>query len=138
MHVQPYLDYNGRCQEALNFYQSAIGAEIVVQIPFKDAPDKEMVPPGAEDKVMHSELRIGSTVIMASDGRCQGEPTQPSGISLCLQVGTPDDARSKFEGLSQGGKIDMPLEKTFWSPLFGCVTDRFGVSWMVMVEEQAA
>ena len=135
MQVQPYLFFGGRCEEALEFYQSALGAKVEMLLRFKDSPeppDPAMVPPGSEDKVMHASLRVSETTVMASDGRCQGQPSF-SGFSLSLTA--PDEAAAErlFTALGDGGQVQMPLTKTFFSPRFGMVADRFGVSWMVVV-----
>ena len=135
MRVEPYLFFDGRCEEAIEFYRKALGAEVTMLMRFKDSPEPPapgMCPPGSENKVMHANLRIGDTQMMASDGRCQGRPTF-QGFSLSLTV--PDDAEAerRFAALSDGGKVQMPLAKTFFSSRFGMVADRFGVSWMVIV-----
>jgi len=135
MLVQSYLNFDGRCEEALEFYKGALGAEITMLMRFKDSPEPcedGMVPPGAEDKVMHSSFRIGDTTVMASDGRCGGRPSF-QGTSLALTV--PDDAEAKrrFAALAEGGQVQVPLTKTFFSSNFGIVADRFGVPWMIVV-----
>jgi len=135
MQVQPYLFFDGRCEEAVEFYRSALGAEVIVLMRFKDSPEPHqpgMVPPGAENKVMHATFRIGDAAVMASDGRCQGRPSF-EGFSLSITV--PDEARADklFAALADGGEVQMPLTKTFWSLRFGMVADRFGVSWMINV-----
>jgi PhnB protein len=135
MLVQSYLNFDGRCEEALEFYKGALGAEITMLMRFKDSPEPcedGMVPPGAEDKVMHSSFRIGDTTVMASDGRCGGRPSF-QGTSLALTV--PDDAEAKrrFAALAEGGQVQVPLTKTFFSSSFGIVADRFGVPWMIVV-----
>ena len=136
MLVQPYLFFEGRCAEAIEFYRRALDAEVTTLVRYKDSPDPPppgMLPPGSEDKVMHSSLRIGETTVMASDGRCQGEPDF-RGFSLSITVAEEGRARTLFAALAEGGEIQMPLERTFWSPCFGMVTDRFGVGWMINVK----
>ncbi len=130
--VQPYLVFNGRCEEAIEFYRKALSAEVTMLLRFKDAPDPSMCPPGSENKVMHANISIGETVILASDGRCTGQ-TGFSGFSLSLTVKSVADADRFFAALSDGGQVQMPQAKTFFSPSFGMVADRFGVSWMVYV-----
>jgi PhnB protein len=135
MHVQPYLFFDGRCEEALEFYKATLGAEVVMLMRFRDSPDPlppGMVPPGSEGKVMHASLRVGDTEVLASDGRCLGRPSF-QGFSLSLTV--PDEAAADrlFAALADGGQVQMPLGKTFFSPRFGMVADRFGVGWMVIV-----
>ncbi|HTI72190.1 MAG TPA: VOC family protein [Candidatus Limnocylindria bacterium] len=133
--VQAYLNFDGRCDEALEFYKSAIGAEVINLLRFKDSPqpcDPSMVPPSSAEKVMHCSFRIGQTNLMASDCNCQGN-AKFQGISLTLSVPTEADADRAFAALGDGGQVQMPLTKTFFSPKFGMVADRFGVSWMVIV-----
>lgn len=134
MQVQPYLFFEGRCDEALEFYRRTLGAEVTMRMRFKEGPPSQegMLPPGAEDKVMHASFRIGDTTLLASDGRCSGQPTF-QGFSLSLTVPDEAVARRLFTALTDGGEVRMPLAKTFFSPLFGMVADRFGVSWMVYV-----
>jgi len=132
MQIQPYLFYDGRCEEALAFYGRALGAEVTMLMRFKDSPDPGMNPPGAGDKVMHASFRIGETTVMASDGRCEGQPSF-HGFALSLTVPNEAEAERLFGALSDGGQVQMPLTKTFFSPRFGMVADRFGVSWMVYV-----
>ena len=132
MQVQPYLNFDGRCEEALEFYKSALGAEVTALMRCKDAPDPGMIKPGLEDKVLHSSFRVGDSTIMASDGHCQGKP-EFRGFSLTLIVPEEAEAKRMFAALSDGGEIRMQLAKTFFSPLFGMVADRFGVSWMIIV-----
>ena len=135
MQVQPYLNFNGRCEEALAFYGKALGAKIERVMHFKDSPDPSMVSPGSENKVMHSSFRVGDAIVLASDGRCQGE-TNFQGISLTLTVPDEAEAERRFGALSDGGQVQMPLTKTFFSPRFGMVADRFGMTWMVLVESR--
>ena len=134
MLVQPYLMFDGRCEEALEFYKKALGAEVATLMRFKDSPDPGMCPPasGSENKVMHSCFRVGETTLMASDGRCEGKPAF-QGISLSISVPSEAEAERRFSALAEGGQVQMPLTKTFFSPRFGMVADRFGVSWMIIV-----
>ena len=133
MHVQPYLFLDGRCQEAIDFYRRVLGAEVVMQMPFKDSPVPTGAPPEAGDKVMHAALRIGETQVMMSDGMCGGKPAF-QGFSL--SISPPDDAAAErlFAALGDGGVVNMPLGKTFYASSFRMVNDRFGVPWMVIVE----
>jgi PhnB protein len=131
--VQPYLFFGGRCEEALEFYGKAVGAEIVMLSRFKDAPEmKPEMPECFDEKVMHATVRIGSSMFLASDGRCEGDP-EFEGFSMAINVPTESEAEQLFNALSEGGAVVMPLEKTFWAPKFGMVQDRFGVGWMVSV-----
>ncbi len=135
MQVQPYLFFDGRCEEAVEFYRRALGAEVTMLMRFKDSPEPPapgMVPPGAENKVMHTSFRIGDTTVLASDGRCLGQPSF-QGFSLSLTVPNEAEAERLFAALADRGQVQMPLAKTFFSPRFGMVADRFGVPWMVYV-----
>ena len=133
MQIQPYLFFDGRCDEAVEFYRSALGAEVTMLMRYKDNPDPGTGPPSAGDKVMHASLRIGETTILVSDGHCQGRPSF-QGFALSLTV--PDDAEAErlFAALADGGQVQMPMAQTFFSSRFGMVTDRFGVLWMIYVE----
>jgi PhnB protein len=136
MQVQPYLFFDGRCEEAVEFYRGALGAEVVMLMRFKESPDPPppgMVPPGPE-KVMHAALRIGDAMVLASDGRCSGQPSF-QGFALSLTAANEVEANRLFASLAEGGQVHMPLAKTFFSPRFGMVADRFGVSWMVYVAQ---
>jgi PhnB protein len=136
--VQPYLFFDGRCEEAIEFYRRALGAEVTMMMRFKDNPEPPEPgcgAPGSENKIMHASLRIGEITIMASDGRCTGKPSF-QGFSLSLTVASEGKANEMFAALAEGGQVQMPLAKTFFSPRFGMVADRFGVSWMVHVTPQ--
>jgi PhnB protein len=137
MQVQPYLNFEGRCEEAIEFYRSAVGAQVQAMIRFKDTPPGQpsMVPPSAENKVMHAAIRIGDTVLLCSDGRCTSS-SKFEGISLSLTVADEAEAKRTFDGLAKGGEVRMPLAKTFFSPSFGMLADRFGVTWMVYVAQE--
>ena len=131
--IQPYLFFGGRCEEAIEFYRKALGAELVMEARFKDAPEPHSgLPECFQDKIMHATLRIGDTLLMASDGRCEGQATF-EGFSLSITVADEAEADRVFAALGEGGLVTMPLEKTFWSPKYGMLQDRFGVSWMVSV-----
>ncbi len=133
MTVQPYLFFEGRCDEAIEFYKKAVGAEVGMLMRWKDAPDKSMCTPGNENKVMHASIQINNARIMASDGRNSGKPDF-KGFSLSLDAKNEADANRMFNALSEGGQVIMPLGKTFFSPCFGMLADKFGVHWMVLVE----
>jgi PhnB protein len=132
--VNPYLFLNGRCEEAIEFYRKTIGAEQLMLMRFKDAPpearSQDCGAPIDENKIMHARIRIGEATILLSDGPCSGKF---EGFALSLTVPDPADAERLFAGLSEGGKVDMPMAKTFFSPAFGMLTDRIGVKWMVYV-----
>ena len=136
MQVQPYLFFDGRCEEAVEFYRAKLGAEVQTLMRFKDSPQPHqpgMIPPGAENKVMHTSLLIGDTTVMASDGRCQGQPSF-KGFALSLTAANDAEADRWFAALGDGGEVQMPLTKTFFASRFGMVADRFGVGWMIIVE----
>lgn len=133
MPVQPYLFFNGRCDEAIEFYQKAVGAEVMMLMRFKQAPDQSMVRPETAEKVMHARLRIGDAIVLASDGMGAGEP-KFEGFSLCLSLTSAEEVDRRFNALAEGGQVRMPLDKTFFSPRFGMLTDKFGVGWIVLVE----
>jgi PhnB protein len=134
MQVQPYLFFEGNCEKAIEFYRKNLGAEVKMLMRFKDSPEPGMSPPGAGDKVMHACLSIGDSMVMASDGRCQGKASF-GGFALSLTVANEAEADRKFAALADGGQVQMPLTKTFFSPCFGMVADRFGVTWMIIVEQ---
>lgn len=131
--IQPYLFFGGRCEEAIEFYRKALGAEVERLVRFKDAPEPQHeMPECFQDKIMHVSLRIGETLMMASDGRCEG-PATFEGFSLSITVPDEAEADRVFAALGEGGLVTMPLEKTFWAPRFGMLQDKFGVGWMVSV-----
>ena len=135
--IQPYLFFAGRCQEALDFYKSAIGAQVEFVMLFKDSPappPPDVLQSGFENKIMHSTFRVGASTVMASDG-CNDDASKFEGFKLSLSVQTVAEADRAFNALAEGGNITMPLSQTFWSPRFGMVTDRFGVAWMVTVAQ---
>lgn len=133
MPVQPYLFFDGRCEEAIEFYQSAVGAEVQMLLRYGDHPEPQ--PPqmtAPKDKVMHARLQIAGSAVLASDGHGSGAPSF-QGFALSITTQDIDDAKRKFAALSESGQVRMPLDKTFFSPAFGMVADKFGVLWMVMV-----
>ncbi len=132
MHVQPYLFFDGRCDEALEFYKKTLGAEPTMLMRFKDAPDRSMISPGSENKVMHGQVKIGDTTVLMSDGRCLGKPNF-QGFALTVYARDEADADKLFAALGEGGQVTMPLAKTFFSRKFGMLADKFGVAWMVIV-----
>jgi PhnB protein len=139
MTIQPYLFFDGRTEEAINFYRETVGAEVQMLMRFKDNPEKGQNPgcdpgPAAADKVMHASFKIGDSVVMASDGQCSGKPNF-QGFGLALNAKDEAEAKRFFTGLGEGGQVQAPLSKTFFSPAFGMVTDRFGIMWMVIVPQ---
>ncbi|HEY1266680.1 MAG TPA: VOC family protein [Candidatus Binatia bacterium] len=136
MNIEPYLFFNGRCEEAIDFYKKALGAEVAMVMRFKDSPEPPqpgMLPPGSDNKIMHAKMHIADATVMASDGRCTGK-TDFQGFGLAIHAASAADAEKKFKALADGGQVHMPLAKTFWATLFGMVADRFGVLWMIVVE----
>lgn len=135
MQIQPYLFFDGRCEEAIEFYRKALGAEVTMLMRFKDSPEPPRdAAPGSENKIMHAALRIGETTVMASDGSCLGMP-KFQGFSLSISAANDADAERLFKSLSDGGQVHQPLIKTFFSSRFGMLADRFGVQWMVLVPQ---
>jgi PhnB protein len=137
MQLTPYLFFDGRCEEALEFYKKTLGAKVEMMMRFKESPDPippGMIPPGSENKIMHAAFKIGDTAVLASDGRAQGKP-KFEGIVLSITAKNEAEADRLFAALGDGGKVQMPLGKTFFSPRFGMVADRFGVGWMVIVAQ---
>lgn len=135
MQIQSYLFFEGRCEEAIELYKKALGAEVEMLMRIKDSPEPAPPgthPPGSENKVLHAALRIGGAVLMASDGYCRGKPSF-QGFSLSLDARDEAEAKRMFGALAEGGEVRMPLGKTFFSPCFGMVADRFGVPWMIIV-----
>lgn len=133
--VQSYLFFNGQCEEAVEFYRQTLGTEVEFSMRFKESPEPHppgMVPPGFENKIMHCTFRIGATTLMASDG-CSADRPKFEGFSLSLSVPNEAEANRVFAALAEGGQVRMPLAKTFWSPCFGMVQDRFGIGWMISV-----
>ncbi len=136
MKIEPYLFLDGRCDEAIDFYRKALGAQVQMLMRNRDSPEPSppgTLPPGSEDKVMHASLLIGESMLMLSDGHCSGQPDF-AGFSMAIGAADVAQAEKLFNALADGGKVQMPLGKTFWSPAFGTLTDRFGVGWMVNVD----
>lgn len=134
MQIQPYLSFKGVCSEAIAFYRDALGAEELFRMHFRDAPpdpQRPPIPPEFADKVMHATLRVGQSILMMSDGGCMTQNGTFSGFSLSVAAEDVPSAEHWFNALAKDGKVMMPFQKTFWSPGFGMVADRFGVSWMV-------
>jgi len=132
MKVAPYLFFDGRAEEAIEFYGRVLGAKVERMMRFKDNPSPGMNPPGAENKVMHASIHIGDSILLLSDGKCTGKP-EFRGFAVTLYVANDAEAEGKFKALSDGGRVEMPLNKTFFASRFGMVADRFGVVWMVIV-----
>jgi PhnB protein len=133
MNVQPYLSFEGRCEEAIDFYKSTVGAKVEMMMRFKEAPadQQAMISPESKDKVMHAALKIGEATVMASDGYCTGKSSF-SGVSLALTADSPAEADKLFNALSKDGQVTMPMTETFFANRFGTCSDKFGVTWMVI------
>jgi PhnB protein len=131
--IQPYLFFNGSCEQAIEFYRKALGAEVEMMMRFKESPEPPppgAVPPGFENKIMHASFRVGQTTVMASDG-CSADKLGFQGFSLSLSVPTEAEADHAFNTLADGGQVKMPLMKTFFSSCFGMLEDRFGIGWII-------
>ena len=136
--VEPYLFFEGRCEEAIEFYKRALGAQVELLMRYKESPEPHQPqgqPPGSENKIMHASLKVGQSKVMVSDGRCTGR-NHFDGFALSVSISTEAEAQQRFAALSQGGQILMPMGKTFFSPCFGMVNDTFGVMWMVIVQPE--
>ena len=129
--MTPYLFFNGRTEEALEYYKRALGAKVEMMMRFRENPSPEHNPPGAGDKIMHSCVRIGQGLVMMSDGQCNGAPSF-SGFSLTYDAKDEADAKQRFQALAKEGEVEMPLGETFFAKAFGAVKDKFGLSWMVI------
>ncbi|WP_144222689.1 VOC family protein [Mesorhizobium amorphae] len=134
MRIEPYLYFNGRCEEAVEFYRRSVGATLNVLTRFKDVPGSQ-APAGAENKVLHADFKIGDTTILASDGECDGKPNF-QGFSLAITAGKDAEADRLFEAFCDGGRIQVPLTATPFASRFGMVADRFGVLWTIVAYEQ--
>ena len=138
--IQPYLFFDGRCEEALEFYKKALDAHVLMLVRYKESPvphDSKYGPPPPGDKIMHARFTVANSVVMVSDGHCAGTP-KFEGFSLSITVASEADADRYFNALAEGGKVQMPLAKTFFSPRFGMLVDRFGIMWMILAEAQAS
>ena len=140
--VEPYLIFDGQCEEAVALYKQVLGAEVLFSMRFKDSPEPSppgMLPPGFENKIMHLHMKIGANSVMATDGGgCSGERKGFHGFSLTVSLDDTAEAERVFAGLSADGTVNMPLTETFFARAFGTLTDKFGVGWMIMVEKPMA
>ena len=136
--VQPYLFFEGSCEEALQYYSRHLGAKIDVVMRYKDSPQAQ--PPGMNvpgDKVMHAAFHVGETQVLASDGMCNGSgKAKLEGFSLALTARDDAEAKRFFNALADGGQVKMPLAATFFASSFGMLIDKFGVHWMVLAPKQ--
>lgn len=136
--IQPYLFFSGNCEQAIEFYRKALGAEVEMMMRFKETPEpppRGAVPPGFENKIMHASFRVDQTTVMASDG-CPADKLGFQGFSLSLSVPTEAEANRAFDALADGGQVKVPLTKTFFSPRFGMLEDRFGIGWIIQAAPQ--
>ena len=131
MNVEAYLFFEGRTEEALEFYKQKLGAKVDAVIRYKENPEPKYNPPDSDDKVMHALFQIGDTKVMASDGKCVGQPSF-RGFALTINAASPAEAEKRFNALAEGGQVQMPLGETFFAESFGMVADRFGMSWMIL------
>lgn len=135
MQVQPYLFFDGRCEEAIEFYKKTLGAQVDMLMRFKEAPDQSMIKPESREKVMHCAFRVGDTQVLASDGKCMGKPTF-QGFALTITAKDDTEAERLFGALGDGGEVQMPMSETFFASRFGMVGDKFGANWMVLSEKK--
>lgn len=135
MQIQPYLFFDGRCEEAVEFYKKAVGAKVDMLMRFKQAPDQSMISPGSAEKVMHGSIKIGNSTVLVSDGRNTGKPNF-QGFSLTIYAKDGAEADKLFGALGEGGEVRMPMDKTFFARRFGMLADKFGVGWMIIVPAQ--
>jgi len=133
MEVTPYVFFEGRSEEAAEFYKKAVGAQVLMMMRYKEAPDQQGCPQGGGDKIMHMSMKIGDSLVQASDGRCSGKQDF-KGFALSLTPANDADAEKYFNALSAGGQVQMPLAKTFFASKFGMLMDRFGIMWMIYVK----
>ena len=137
VYISPYLNFDGDCRAAFTFYAEHLNGEIEAMLTHADVPGGEAAPPEWKDRIMHASMRIGGVAILASDSPIDGhEPAR--GFHISLTVATPEEAERIFDGLAEGGTVEMPLEQTFWSPRFGMVVDRFGTPWMISADQPEA
>ena len=130
MQINPYLFFNGNCQEAFKFYEQCLGGKIEAMLPHAGTPAEAQVPPEWRNKILHARLIVGDQVLLASDAP-PGRYKEPQGFSVSIQVKDPADADRIFQALAENGKVGMPIQTTFWAIRFGMVVDRFGIPWMI-------
>ncbi|HMI51215.1 MAG TPA: VOC family protein [Candidatus Saccharimonadales bacterium] len=136
MSVDPYLLFNGNCEEAFKFYEKLLGGKIVMKMTHRESPMAAQTPPEWQDKIMHIRMDVGDRVLMASDAP-PGHYEKPQGFSVSVTAKDPAEAERFFNELSKNGKVIMPLGKTFWSPAFAMLVDRFAIPWMVNCNQAA-
>jgi PhnB protein len=136
MQLNPYLTFNGQCEEAFRFYEKVLGGKIEAMMPHEGSPMEQHVPPKWRSKIMHARLRLGDEVLMGSDA--PPDRYQPmQGFSVTLGIQDPAEAERVFHALSERGTVQMPIEKTFWALRFGMLVDQFGTPWMINCEQAA-
>lgn len=136
MQINPYLVFNGQCEAAFKFYEKLLGGKITGIMTHANSPMANQVPPEWRDKVMHAHMTVGNSVLMGSDAPPQ-HFQKPQGFSVSIGVKTVEEGERIFKALSENGAVQMPFQKTFWSPGFGMLTDRFGIPWMVNCDQPA-
>ncbi|HTD96588.1 MAG TPA: VOC family protein [Edaphobacter sp.] len=136
MQIQPYLHFNGNCQEAFKLYEKCLGGKIEAMMTMGEAPAEAKIPAGSGNQIMHACLKVGDAVLMASDA-CGQPYTAPQGFSVSIQINDPAKAERIFNELSEGGKVTMPIAQTFWAYRFGMLVDRFNIPWMINCEKPA-
>lgn len=130
--INIYLNFNGTTEEAFNFYKSILGGEFVNVTRFKDSPGCENMPSVDQDKIMHVALPFGNSFLMGTDiPESMAKAVNGTSISISIDTDSEEEAKRIFDGLSEGGAIQIPLEKMFWNALYGMFTDKFGIQWMV-------
>lgn len=133
MQLNPYLNFNGKCELAFKFYEKALGGKIISMMPFEGTPMAAQLPPEMHKQIIHARLAVGDKLLMGSDAppdRYEGN----HGFAVSIMVTTPEEAERIFKALSENARIDMPMQQTFWSPRFGMLVDQFGIPWMVNCE----
>lgn len=134
--LNPYLNFDGKCEEAFNFYKSVFGGEFLTVMRFKEVPAEYQMPASESEKIMHMALPIGQNILMGSDTPVSmGPTTVGNNVSISISTASQAEADHLFNGLSAGGQVTMPLDKAFWGDYFGMCTDKFGVQWMVSYSE---
>jgi PhnB protein len=136
MQFTPYLNFNGNCKEAFEFYEKSLGGKIIAMLTHADTPVAASVGPEWHDRIMHARLQIGDAVLMASDSPPESYE-QPKGFSVSIHVDDPAEAERIFHALAEGAEVQMPIQETFWAVRFAMLTDRFGTPWMINCEKAA-
>lgn len=136
MQLNPYLTFNGNCEEAMNFYADVLGGEISMMMRFSEAPNGSSFPKEIHNKIMHCTLECNGIIIMGSDNTGQMPFNQGNNYHLSLNIKSEDEAYAIYKSLAEGGKELMPFQEVFWGGKFGMLVDKFGVQWMVSSEHK--